>query len=65
MRHDYGFSFSIAIADWGGGFQTLETWAAGENNDPANSLSLSFFWLVSGVRSSKDLALRQKSKEGC
>ncbi len=25
-----GFYFSIAIADWGGGFQTLETRAAGE-----------------------------------
>ncbi len=24
------FYFSIAIADWGGGFQTLETWSAGE-----------------------------------
>ncbi len=34
-----------------------------KNNDPASSLSLPFFRSASGVRSSKDLASRQKVKK--
>jgi hypothetical protein len=61
----WGFYFSIAIADWGGGFQTLETRAAGEKQW-SGQLPLSPL-LLAGIRHQifQGSCLMPKSKEGC
>ncbi len=61
----WGFYFSIAVANWGGGFQTLETWAAGEKQ---SSCQLPLSPLLSvGVKCQifQGSCLAPKSKEGC